>query len=53
LSPRQWDHIAGRVDDAGAELLVLHGELVDDADQGRDVGAELVEFAILVVDRRA
>ena len=30
-----------------AELLVLQGELVDDADEGGDVGAELDEFLVL------
>jgi hypothetical protein len=53
LSPRQWDHIAGRVDDAVAELLVLHGELVNDADQGRDVGAELSSRFLLSIVARS
>jgi len=34
-----------------AELLVFEGELVDCADQGRDVGPELGEFPVLALDR--
>jgi len=34
-----------------AELLVFEGELVDRADQGRDVGPELGEFPVLALDR--
>jgi hypothetical protein len=33
-----------------AELLVFQGELVDGADKGGDVGAELGEFLVLVGD---
>jgi hypothetical protein len=33
-----------------AELLVFQGELVDGADEGGDVGAELGEFLVLVGD---
>jgi len=34
-----------------AELLVFEGELVDRADQGRNVGSELGEFPVLALDR--
>jgi hypothetical protein len=34
-----------------AELLVFQGELVDGADEGGDVGAELGEFPVLALDR--
>jgi hypothetical protein len=31
-------------------LLVFQGELVDDAHEGGDVGTELLEFSVLVVN---
>ncbi|WP_170231891.1 hypothetical protein [Saccharothrix saharensis] len=31
----------------GPELLIFQGELVDDADQCRDVGAQAGEFGVL------
>jgi len=34
-----------------SELLVFEGELVDRADQGRNVGSELGEFPVLALDR--
>jgi len=59
-SPPAWSSIAGaggcpagERDDAAAvgagvaELLVFQGELVDGADEGGDVGAELGEFLVL------
>lgn len=37
--------------DLFGKLLVFEGELVDDADEGGDVGTELLEFLVLVGDR--
>jgi hypothetical protein len=34
-----------------AKLLVFEGELVDGADEGGDIGTELLEFLVLVGDR--
>ena len=34
-----------------AELMAFQGQLVDDPNEGGNVGAKLVEFLVLVVDR--
>ena len=47
LPARERDDVPGCVCAQIAELLVLQGELVDNADEGGDVSAELGEFLVL------